>query len=202
MSPNLFNKDLSRAQSKQIHGVSDLVRGDEHGAIKFTYSHDSVPKPVVIHMIARDCMTYPQNSGFVIFSESDDTDYDIPRFLDSVCQKQKWSDIEGAVRVIATALTSAIEKRDQGTSDSSSGSDDSLWDYGSDSEDLEPIETTRADGDHQNSHGHDDHAVVHSPSASTLATLSNSLKKAQSVGIAPTCFAFQATDTRAGPDLE
>ncbi|ATY60858.1 ubiquitin-conjugating enzyme E2 Q2 [Cordyceps militaris] len=178
MPPLRFNADLSEAQDKQIHGVSDLVHGEESGNLKFTYRHDSLPEPVVVHMIAHDCMSYPKNSGFIVFSEFDNGADDLALRLDNLSQKNKWSSIEEAVRVISETITSSIEK---GEDSPSENSEDQTWEIGSDHEEFDPMETSSDNGDPERMSDLMD--VVRPLSPQALANLRTSLRKTQSAGI-------------------
>lgn len=59
MPPLRFNEDLLKAQSGRISRVSDLARGDDPGALKFAYHHETLSEPVAIHMIAHGKRTPP-----------------------------------------------------------------------------------------------------------------------------------------------
>ncbi|KAM3510347.1 hypothetical protein MY11210_005965 [Beauveria gryllotalpidicola] len=179
MPPLRFNQDLLKAQSKQISRVSNLVRGDDSGALKFTYCHDSLSEPVTVHMIAHDCMAYPQNSAFIVFSEFENARNDLTLCLDVVCQKREWSSIEEAVRAISEAITSTIDKRSDCVSDDS---DSPSWDCGSEYEELDPVEISSTDGDRPlppDEHDHDTQPL----DAQKLTSLRNALRKAQNSGI-------------------
>lgn len=52
MPPLRFNHDLLEAQNAEITHVSDIQRGDDYGALRFTYRHDSLVEPAVIQMIS------------------------------------------------------------------------------------------------------------------------------------------------------
>ncbi|KAM3433187.1 hypothetical protein MY4824_006110 [Beauveria thailandica] len=179
MPPLRFNQDLLEAQSKQISRVSNLVRGDDSGALKFTYHHDSLSEPVTVHMIAQDYIAYPQNPAFIVFSEFENARNDLTLCLDAVCQKREWSSIEEAVRVISEAITSTIDKRSDCISNDS---DSPSWDCGSEYEELDSVGISSTDGDrplapHQ--HDHDTQPL----DAQKLASLRSALRKAQNSGI-------------------
>ncbi|KAM3524033.1 hypothetical protein NHJ13051_004746 [Beauveria bassiana] len=179
MPPLRFNQDLLEAQSKQISRVSDLVRGDDSGALKFTYRHGSLSEPVTVHMIAHDCMAYPQNSAFIAFSEFEHARYDFTLCLDAVCQKREWSSIEEAVRAISEAITSIIDKRSDCVSNNS---ESPSWDCGSEYEELDSVEISSTDGDRPlapDQYDHDTQPL----DAQKLASLRSALRKAQNSGI-------------------
>ncbi|KAJ4158110.1 uncharacterized protein LMH87_008650 [Akanthomyces muscarius] len=179
MPPLRFYEDLAKAQSSEIIRVSDIAHGDDSGALKFTYHHETLSGPVTIHMMAHDCMSYPRNSGFIVFSEFDNADNDFTRCLDAVCEKQKWINIGEAVRTISVAITAAIEKRNVDVEDDP---EDSPWDDGSDFEELDPMEISSNDGDRRPRP--DQYiGVVLTDDAKTLTDLRSSLRKAQNSGI-------------------
>lgn len=124
-------------------------------------------------------MSYPKNSGFIVFSEVDNLDSDFTPCLDAVCEKQKWTNIEEAVRIISAAITAAIEKRNDDVEDDP---EDSPWEDGSDFEELDPIEISSNDGDRRPRLGQCVDADQ-TNNAKTLGTLKYSLRKAQSSGI-------------------
>lgn len=123
-------------------------------------------------------MAYPENSGFIVFSEGSDANNDLTLCLDAVCQKNKWSNIEEAVRIISEAITSAIEKCDNSASQES----DDSWNGDSDFEELDPIEISDNDGEGPPQLGQCDDVVL-PIDAQTLTDLRNSLRKAQSLGV-------------------
>ncbi|XWW97757.1 hypothetical protein V2A60_005744 [Cordyceps javanica] len=179
MPPLRFNEDLSKAQSIAIPAVSGLARGDDHDALKFTYHHQSLAEPIIVHMIAHDCMNYPQNVGFIAFLDLDNAGNDLTKCLDAVCQKKKWSSIQEAVQVIAQAMTAALDKRHNPSSDDS---EDSSWDGGSEFEELDPVEISSTDEDRYRPSRHYPEALLPLKPES-LASLRSSLQKAQLAGM-------------------
>ncbi|KAJ6784120.1 hypothetical protein PWT90_07270 [Aphanocladium album] len=177
MPPLRFNQDLSQAQATEISRVSGLARGEDSGALKFMYTHEKLTEPVAVHMIAHDCMSYPQNTGFIVFSEFDSADNDLTLCLDTVCQKEQWSNIEEAVQTISQAITSAIESRNSASDDE----DGSQWD-GSDFEELDAMELSSNDGDRQPGPGKYDDIVL-PIDAQALANMKSALRRAQALGI-------------------
>ncbi|KAJ3489200.1 hypothetical protein NLG97_g6043 [Lecanicillium saksenae] len=196
MPPLQFNQDLLQAQAREINRVSDLARGEDSGALKFTYTHEHLSAPVAVHMIAHgkrceplsyatspltsaaDCMSYPENAGFIVFSEFEHADNDLTLCLDTVCQKKKWSNIEEAVQAISQAITFAIEGRHKGSDDDCG----SQWDDGSDFEELDAMELSSDDGDHRSGPGQYDDVVL-PIDARALAKMKRSLRKAQALGV-------------------
>lgn len=134
-------------------------------------------------------MSYPENSAFIVFSESEDISNDFTLCLDRVCERKRWTNITEAVEAIAQAITGALENGHQDQSDVDIDEDDaSTWDVESQYEELEPMELSSPGRDRRPKLDlHSD--LVFPLSARTLAGLTKDLRQAQvadlTVGIYP-----------------
>lgn len=69
MPPLRFYEDLAEAQNSEISRVSDIGRGDDSGALKFTYHHETLSGPVTIHMMAHgECSRSVSNAASRLIS--------------------------------------------------------------------------------------------------------------------------------------
>lgn len=76
MSLRRFNADVRAARLQLddpgIPGVMTIERGDSEGEAKITFVHEKLDGPLSVRLLAHDLDAYPENSDFLLFTDTDE----------------------------------------------------------------------------------------------------------------------------------
>ncbi|KAI8282175.1 hypothetical protein K4K60_003701 [Colletotrichum sp. SAR11_57] len=84
MTRRKFNSDLAHACQQTVDQISQVAKGDDDGQVVLTFSHGAISSPLVMRLITLNIDDYPQNSGFLAYTDDDSTPRSISALLDEL----------------------------------------------------------------------------------------------------------------------
>lgn len=116
MSLKRFNTGLRAARLQiddpGIPGVLSIERGDSEGEAKITFVHEKLDEPLSIQLLANDLDAYPDDSKFLLFTETDDTLPVIASALQELQETTLGQPILQCVRDVSAGLIAALSAID------------------------------------------------------------------------------------------
>lgn len=116
MSLRRFNTDLRAARLQiddpGIPGVLSIERGDSEGEAKITFVHEKLDEPLSIQLLANNLDAYPDDSKFLLFTDTDDIPPVIASALEELQETTLGQAILQCVRHVSAGLIAALSTID------------------------------------------------------------------------------------------
>ena len=109
MTRRKFNADLAVAVDQPVKHVSHISKGDDDGQVDFTYANDALTAPLPIRMIALDIDGYPDSSGFLAYTDSEDVPQSLLDVLNALPDSTGSKSVLDSLRLLSRQLTAALQ---------------------------------------------------------------------------------------------